>query len=177
MKMQFKINTGADVTIIPEYVFNQAFGGNTPKQENSKKVISDSGCVPLDVIGVSHVILQKESKHIMEQVYIMKKLYTSLLGRPAITKLELVSCKNSTDINTRRKLYPVVKSTGLGQVQQPYTIKLKPNAQPFSFKTPRHVPYPLLDKIKKELLCMENIGVISYVEEATEWCAGIVVVV
>lgn len=67
-KMHFKIDTGADVTIIAEYVFNQAYGGNIPKQENAQKVIFDPGCVPLDVIGVSHMILQKERKHFMEQV-------------------------------------------------------------------------------------------------------------
>lgn len=67
-------------------------------------------------------------------------------------------------------------SSGLDQEQQPYTIKLKPNAHQFSFKTPRHIPLSLVVKVKKELLCMECIDVISHVEQATEWCAGMGVV-
>lgn len=50
---------------------------------------------------------------------------------------------------------------GLGMLQQPYMIKLKPDAIPFSLTTPRYVPIPLLGKVKEELVRMESIGVIS----------------
>ncbi|KAI3375322.1 hypothetical protein L3Q82_021813 [Scortum barcoo] len=64
-----------------------------------------------------------------------------------------------------------IKETGS---QKPYTIKLKPDAKPFSLKVPRRVPLPLMGKVKKELE-MENMGVISCVEQPTDWCCGMVV--
>lgn len=63
---------------------------------------------------------------------------------------------------------------GLGLVQKHYTIKLKPEAKPFSLKLPPRVPLPLMDKVKKELERMERLGVISRVGEPTDWCCGIV---
>ena len=48
--------------------------------------------------------------------------------------------------------------------------------KPFSLYTSRNVPLPLRGKVKDELDKMESMGVISKIEEATEWCAGMVVV-
>lgn len=59
-------------------------------------------------------------------------------------------------------------------MQQPYSIKLKPDATPFSLAMPRRVPIPLLGKVKEELERMEKMSVISRVEAPTEWCAGMV---
>ena len=62
--------------------------------------------------------------------------------------------------------YPDV-FTGLGNLGEPYKIELKPDARPHAIYTPRRVPYPLRDKVKKELERMETIGVISRVEKPT----------
>lgn len=52
-------------------------------------------------------------------------------------------------------------------MQQPYTIKVKPDAVPFSLKMMRWVPLPLLPKVMRELEGMERIGVNGRVEEPT----------
>ena len=54
--------------------------------------------------------------------------------------------------------------------------QLKSEAKPFALTTPRRIVVPLLPKVKEELQCMENMGVISKVDEPMEWCAGMVVV-
>jgi len=46
----------------------------------------------------------------------------------------------------------------------------------YSLSTPRRVAIPLLPKVKAELKRMQDLGVITPVEEATDWCAGMVVV-
>lgn len=61
-------------------------------------------------------------------------------------------------------------------LQRPYTIKLSPGAVPFSLKTPWRIPFPIMAKFKNELQSMERMGVISRVEEPTEWCASIIMV-
>ena len=53
---------------------------------------------------------------------------------------------------------------------------MKDNPEPFSLMTPRRVALPLLPKVKEEVLRMEKLGVISPVNEPTEWCSGMVVV-
>ncbi|KAJ8404554.1 hypothetical protein AAFF_G00338210 [Aldrovandia affinis] len=79
---------------------------------------------------------KKGRQQIHEDVHVIRNLHTALLGRPAITKLELVARLDTVDLGTLKDSYPNLCS-GLGLIQQPYTIKLKPGAEPFSLKTPR----------------------------------------
>ena len=71
--------------------------------------------------------------------------------------------------------YPKVFE-GLGIMGPEYKIRMKEGATPFAITTPRRVATPLLPKVKAELKRMEELGVISSVEEPTNWCAGMVVV-
>ena len=65
---------------------------------------------------------------------------------------------------------------GLGQIKhQEYDIKLTPDVTPFAITVPRQVPIPLRKKTECELQRMERNGVISPVEDPTEWCAPMVV--
>ena len=64
---------------------------------------------------------------------------------------------------------------GLGKLKGEYTIRLREGACPFALMTPRRVAIPFLPRVKAELERMMQLGVISPVEEPTEWCAGMVV--
>ena len=59
----------------------------------------------------------------------------------------------------------------------PVKIVLKENAHPYSVLTTRHVPIPLMPKVKAELERMERGGIISSVSELTEWCASMVSII
>jgi hypothetical protein len=67
-------------------------------------------------------------------------------------------------------------TTAFASLDWTYTIALYPDAKPFALSVPRRVPLPLMDKVKAELTRMEKLGVISRIDEPTEWCAGMVVV-
>ena len=100
-----------------------------------------------------------------------------LLGRPVISQLQLIQ---RLDVLSEPDPWPVKEFpqlfSGLGELEGEYSIKLRPDATPYSLSTPRHVAIPLLPKVKAELERMQDLGVITPVEEATDWCAGMVVV-
>ena len=100
----------------------------------------------------------------------------ALLGRPAIDTLKIVQTVNAAEAEElKEKFLNLFK--GVGKLYGPdYVIKLKPYAKPHALSTPRRVPVPLRSKVKKELSRMEQMEIISKVDEPTEWCAGIVVV-
>ena len=64
---------------------------------------------------------------------------------------------------------------GLGNIGEPYDIKLKPDAKPYALFTPRNIPLPLRPRVEEELQRMDKLGVISKVD-TPPWCAGLVVV-
>jgi hypothetical protein len=171
----FKLDSGADVTVVSQTVLNNIFSGTQqPVLQKAEKLLCGPGRNPLDVSGFVRLQLRRGTKQTAEKVYAVKNLRTPLLGRPAIVALGLLIRVDSIEMENIKACYPKLCSD-LGEIQQPYAIKLKPGAVPFSVKTPRRIPIPLVGKVKEELQRMESLGVISRVEEPTEWCAGMVV--
>ena len=105
----------------------------------------------------------------------IKDLKSNLLGLPAITALNLAARLDSTYTSLVEDSFPTVFK-GLGNLGEPYTIKLKDNAVPYALFAPITIPLPLLDKVEEKLSKMESQGVISKVNQPTPWCAGIVAV-
>ena len=174
--IKFKLDTGADVTAVSQTDMNRIFSGTQqPVLQKAERPLLGPGRIPLDVSGFVRLQLRSGVKQTMQKVYVVKHLSTPLLGFPAITALGLLKRVDSIDLDTLKSTYPRLCS-GLGEVKRAYHIKLKPNAVPFSLKTPRRIPLPLVGKVKEELQRMEELGVISRVEEPTDWCAGMVVV-
>ncbi|KAJ8380841.1 hypothetical protein SKAU_G00016190 [Synaphobranchus kaupii] len=101
--------------------FRQA-NSDKPALQTATKPLLGPGCAPLDVIGVTKLPQQKGDKQSLEVVYVIKSLHTALLGRPAISKLGLVTCVESIDIQTLKDRYPKMCSE-LGLIQRPYTIE------------------------------------------------------
>ena len=173
-ELVFKLDTGAEVTAISEEAFRSL--GNVSLQKPSK-VLYGPGEKPLDVIGESSLTLHTEQKSVHQRIFVIRGLKSNLLGLPAITALNLAARVDST-LDYRAVIeesYPKVFN-GLGEFGEPYQIKLTDDAKPHAVYTPRRVPLPLRSKVKAELTRMEELGVISKVEEPTPWCACIVAV-
>ena len=171
-KVRFKIDTGADVSVIPAQIYYAIAESDTQLAKPDRPLFGP-GRMPLSVLGRYRESLCKGEQVIQEDVYVVNDLNVALLSRPASVKLKLVYRADSIDKSEMEESYPKL-CQGLGMMQQPYTIKLRPDAIPYSLATPRRVPIPLLGKVKEELKKMEDIGVISRVEEPTEWCSGMV---
>ena len=85
---QFKIDTGADVTVLSEDEFQK---GQFPELERTKKVLQGPGQTPITVRGKFTATIGTDSKSTTQEVYVVPGLKFSLLGRPAIQALGLVA--------------------------------------------------------------------------------------
>ena len=172
--VKFKIDTGADVSVISEKDFLKV--GKYPLQESDRK-LHGPGKNELQVKGRFSATMSQMGKSSEHDIYVIKGLQQALLGRPAIEALRVVhKVDHVTSLENYTEQFPRLFQ-GLGKLKGPkYKIKLKADAQPYALTTPRRVPLPLFDKVKEELTRMQSIGVISKIDEPTEWCAGMVVV-
>ena len=179
-KVRFKIDTGADVTVIPEADYLRS---GLPQLRTTSKTLFGPGREKLPVKGVVKGVLKTSSlKETLQDIYVIANLKEPLLGRPAINalklvqKVEIIQAEEGSEIENQVKFtYPNLFK-GLGELDGEFSIKLKPDSTPFALTTPRRVATPLLNKVKAELARMENMEVISKVDVPTEWCAGMVVV-
>lgn len=163
----------ADATVIPATTYSKERHG--PLTKATIPLCGPSN-EPLQVKGQFDGVMAYKDRTTTQPVYVVQKLATPLLGFPAISDLKLLHLvDNVRELEAdMKKLYPKV-FTGLGCLKGEYRIKLKEDAKPYALSLPRRVPLPLNDKVKGELQRMEKMGKIMPIEEATEWCAGMVV--
>ena len=172
----FKIDTGADVTDIPETVFKQIKNTTLEPCSHPLKGPCQNS---LKVIGQFQLqgTLTYESKAVQQDIFVLQDLHQALVGLSAIEALALVTKINSISETTNQVVakYPQLFE-GLGTLSKEYVIRLNEDAKPYAIFTPRRIALPLLLKVKKELNRMEQIGVISRVDVPAKWCTGMVIV-
>ena len=173
-QMTFKLDTGAAVTAIPAHLYSQRRHGKL--LPTTKRLCGPSN-TPIEVKGHFTANISHNGTVAKQQVYVVPGLVTPLLGLPAIQDLCLLSpvqAITTAEVSYKEQYHRVF--SGLGKLEGEYKIKLKENATPFALSVPRRVPLPLRGKVQEELKRMEEMGVLSPIEEATEWCSGMVVV-
>ena len=171
---QFKIDTGAGVTVIPATMYKEP---RDKRLQPAGKILQGPSKYTLSVLGKFQGTLQFANATVTENIYVVQGLQKVLLGRPAI---EALGVAVRVDQLLANKAIVVSKFPhlfkGLGYMKGAYHIQLKENAVPFALTIPRRVPIALMSKVQSELQRMEKKGVISQVKEPTDWCAGMVVV-
>ena len=170
--LEFKVDTGADVTVIPESVYHPE---EDSKLEAASIPLNGPTGEPLEVCGRFKARLTKNGVESQQEIYVVRNLSRALLGRPAIQALNVAVLIEPVQGENVVEQFPKL-FRGLGKLKDSYRIKLREGATPFALTTPRRVPIPLLPKVKQELKRMESMGVITRIDEPTEWCAGMVVV-
>ena len=159
-RQTLKIDTGADVTVIPEPLYFQT--GLNNLQKSSRQLFGLGQC--------------------KQEIYVVENLKEPLLGRPAIDALNLVQEVDTIHCEGSRRIEQEVKKRnpylfkGLGELEGEFSITLTPGSAPYAITTPRRVALPLMPKIKEELQRMGKLSVISKVDIPTDWCVGMVVI-
>lgn len=169
------IETEAEVTVITRQDWRSI---GQPQLEPSDRTLCgpDSHTIPSAGKFVGTFTLGDQTAD--TDVYVAERLTKSLLGRPI--DLQLIKRVATINHSSQSQLSPKDEFpslfTGLGKLEGEYTIELRDDAQPYSLLTPRRVAIPLLKSVRQELERMERIGVITKVNQPTEWCSGMVVV-
>ena len=164
--VHFKIDTGADVTVIPESFHKKL--KLTQTIIRSSKTLFGPTHTTLPVLGCFMGVIKRGEESSSQEIFVVNGARLALLGRPAIETLKIVQTVNAVEAEEVKEKFPNLFK-GLGKLDGPdYIIKLKRN--------PRRVPVPLLSKVKEELSRMKQMEIISKVDEPTEWCARMVVV-
>ena len=186
---KFKLDSGADVTVIPPGIFKQI--SDNEKLESTKKVLLGPCNYRLKCLGKSKAKLKSKGHYIVEDVYVVEALNRPLLGKAACASLNLLNrCKldnvqsfqtDCVKVNEDSYKQAIIRQypklfEGLGEIEGEYEIKLKPKAEPYALNVPRKVPFPKLEKTKQEIERMLQMGVISKIDQPTEWCAPMVVI-
>ena len=171
---EFKIDTGADVTVIPTFMYKRSRDGPLV---SPNRVLRGPSQHTLSVVGKFVGNLKSGNITTKQEIYVVKDLQRPLLGRPAIESLgvaiQVSEVLAHKDVAVRK--FPHMFK-GLGRMTRAYHICLKDDATPFALTAPRRVAIPLMPKVKSKLERMEKMAVITRVDMPTDWCAGMVVV-
>ena len=139
--VEFKIDTGADVTVIPVDIL-----WNIPDAclREPTKTLSGANNKVLQVKGQFIAMLKYQDREATEEVYAVKQLTRSLLGCPAIEALALIKRIHAVQMETEIvKQFPKL-FRGLGKLKEDYKIVLREDSKPYALTTPRRIAIPYL---------------------------------
>ena len=204
--IEFKVDTGADVTIIPDTDLTK-LGLERDDIRRTRKKLFGANKQRIQCLGYVSTRFTWGDKTEKQIVYVCKNIRRALLGKPAINKFNIIqmnipesySCgkvdavdesqdkyKEKTleeEFNEIAEKHPILKKfkkvfTKLGNINagDEVNIRVKEGTQPYQTYSPRHIPLPLLGKVIEELKRMESLGVIRKMDKPTQWCHPIVIV-
>ncbi len=160
-QVKFKVDTGADITVLSHSVFNQL--KNKPKLRKTSVVLTSPGG-NIETVGEFITTMTHKGNTLNARVVVIKSSAKALLSRNVACMLGIVKFIDTVD-------------TKIGLMKtKPVKIVLKDDAVPVCSTTSRRIPFPLREAVKKELNRMQENDVIFPVKEPTDWCSNIVVV-
>ncbi|UYV82860.1 hypothetical protein LAZ67_22001106 [Cordylochernes scorpioides] len=165
-QVKFKLDSQADVTCVPLCLFKKIMGQQRLVESDIN--IRAAEFSELQTVGMFISTLRNGNYEIKEKIYVIRRLSEPLLSRRACELLNLARRIEvvATKINPIKEFPEVFE--GLGQIGNPYEIKLKPGAKPYAVHTPRRVPIPLMEKLKTRLEELGKDDILTKIFEAQQ---------
>lgn len=192
VSVDFKIDTGAQCNVISKHLCDK-IGLETSVRRNKTKLVSYSGHEIKTCGFVKACVGHKDKYHLID-IHVVNANVASVVGLPTSLDMNLIKrvysvqteqdqSNESTAVppsansaNTKELLHKYEHLfSGIGCLPGEYEIKIDPFATPV-VSPPRRIPHTLKDKVKQELERMEQMNIITKVEEPTTWVNPIVVV-
>lgn len=176
LKMVVKLDTGAQVSVLPSRIFKKVNNQFLVRPTNVKLKTLDGVITP---VGTVRLLCHTEVSEAYIDFMIVDLEVTPLLGLPGCLALNLVQ-RVSTVIRENAKDQFIQKNkdifTGLGCFPQKGRIVTTPGAEPVCWP-PRRVPQTLRAPLKKELNRLEEKQVIQKISEIEPnvWISNLVI--
>lgn len=183
-KITFKLDSGADVNILPFHVYK----GLTvkPKVMRCNTTLQSFGGFKITPCGYIEALIESNSKIINAKFLIVNNLSAiPILGLQTCMDLNLIKRVDSLkevsneacEESEKMKMYESNKDVfeGLGCFPDECRIKIKEDAVP-TMSTARRLPWKIKDKFKETLNKLAKSGIITLVEEPVDWVNNVVVV-
>jgi len=182
-KIKFKLDTGAQVNILPYSVFQHLGNGVVLNASHNKLTTYNGGSLNLKGTVILPCTYAGNAHTSRIEFHVVDTRSPPLLGLQSCIDFGLIKLTYSVDAQPR--LNPLDKESvlnsypevfkGIGSFEGNVSISLKHDAKPI-VHAPRRVPVALRDRCKQELERMETIGVITKVDEPTDWVNSMVIV-
>ncbi|UYV76611.1 hypothetical protein LAZ67_14001442 [Cordylochernes scorpioides] len=165
-QVKFKLDSQADVTCVPLCLFKKIMGQQRLVESDINLRAAEFS--ELQTVGMFISTLRNGNYEIKEKIYVIRRLSEPLLSRRACELLNLARRIEvvATRINPIKEFPEVFE--GLGQIGNPYEIKLKPGAKPYALHTPRRVTIPLMEKLKTRLEELDKDEILTKIFEAQQ---------
>ncbi|CAB4033390.1 Hypothetical predicted protein, partial [Paramuricea clavata] len=137
----FKIDTGAQVNVLPKKLYNKLNPRPRIKQTSTKLSAYNGSSIPVHGKCIVPIQYKGQKHHLL---FIVVASQTTPI-------LEYADCFGE-----------------IGTLKSTYHMTLKDDVRPVVVP-PRKVPFALKDRLKKELDRMESMGIIEKVEKSTDW--------
>lgn len=177
INIRFKLDTGADVNVLPEKYLSRLGIGHERLLTTSTKLHEYSGA-QVKVLGKCFLKVKYKDETYILEFKIAGVNSTPILGRQSCERLNLV--KRIYSISTSDQLPSIVQEyrdvfEGLGCLPGKYKITIDSSHTPV-VHAPRKIPIPIKEQVRKKLEEMVFQGIISKVEGPTDWVSSITIV-
>ena len=171
--VRFKIDTGADCSVISHKDFKRLFPKRVP--DTTLQKLWGAGKSPVNVVGKVQTTMKYNGMSVEQELFVIDGQRWPLLGRPAINALRVIKfVETLTKEDVLNEYANLFK--GIGRLKGEYNIQLREDAKPYALPVARRVALPLRNKVEEELKKLEDQKIISRITEPTDWVAGMVVV-
>ena len=184
----FKLDTGAQVNVLPSYLLQQLDHNLTPRPTTTTVCTYTGDAIP--VLGTCELQCTVNNKNHLLQFIIVDLDVQPVLSASSCIQMNLIQRTGLSSINDQYsvnivnsdlpQLQQIINDysdvfQGVGRLPGVHKIILKENATPV-IAASRKIPLALEQKVQDELLQMEQNGIIEKVTKPTDWVNPVVIV-